>query len=480
MNGVVGLWGYGMVIKVKEEEGQEVEELRIIVPSPNSGWQDEFVRCVVKRQAVKAGRQSGKTFGASIKAVDAFLGTCWKCLGEGCGECDNTGRTEPKRVLYAAPTAEQLGQFWYEVCDALGPGIEAGQFKKDETEHTIEYPGTNIMIKAKTAWNANTLRGGNWEVLILEEYQLMNEDTWTDVGVPMLLLSDGVAIFIFTPPSLKSEGVSKAKDPRHASKLFKRALADKGGRYKTFHATSFDNPDLSREALKEIGADMSDDTYRREILAEDDEVEKSWVVYSKFNYEMCKLKRFTIPDNWPVLAGQDFGTANPAALFVAQVRLPLPVTAPTYLRYGDYVAFAEYCPGAGYSAQQHVDRFREILGNLKLERAVGGNVTTEEETRQLYRRFMWPVTAPHITSVKMQVDRAINVVEQNQLYVFEDLYYFLGQLSSCMWALDTENKATNKIKDEAKYHLLACLRYLATLLEPRRSSVMDEMPVWSY
>lgn len=459
-----------MVVEVEEQE-----RVKIDVPKPNSEWQDGFVRSIVKRQVVKAGRQSGKTFGVSIKASLAFLGVCWKCLGSGCVDCDNTGKTSAKRVLYAAPTAEQSDMFWYEVVTILQPGIDEGVFKKDETERTIEQVGTNVVLKAKTAWNANSLRGGNWDVLILEEFQLQNEDVWTDVGVPMLLLSDGVAIFIFTPPSLKSEGISKAKDPRHASKLYKKALADKTGRYETFHATSHDNPALDMGALSEITTDMSEDTYRREIMAEDDEIESSWLVFSKFDSGLCKVKRFVIPDNWPVFTGHDFGSANPAALFVAQVRLPLPANVPPYLRYGDYVAFREYCPGAGYSAQQHIDKYRDTLGKnddgsprLKLARAVGGNVTTEEETRQLYRKMGWYIEAPAITKVNLQVDRVLAIIEQNQLYIFEDLHQLLGQIASCMWIIDPETRqSTNKIRNESRYHLGACLRYLATVLSPK-------------
>jgi len=294
-----------MVVKVAEE--QEAQKVGIKIPKPNSEWQDKFVRCTAKRQVVKAGRQSGKTFGVSIKASLAFLGVCWKCLGAGCVECDNTGKTGAKRVLYAAPTTEQTNMFWYEVVDALQPGIDAKAFKKDETEQTIEVIGTNVILKAKTAWNANTLRGGNWDVLILEEFQLMNEDTWTDVGAPMLMLSDGVAIFIFTPPSLKNEGVSKAKDPRHASKLYKKAAADETGRYEAFHATSFDNPALQDVALNEIGKDMSADTYRREILAEDDEIETSWLVYGKFDDTLCKIKRLRYRKNGRFIRAMTLG-----------------------------------------------------------------------------------------------------------------------------------------------------------------------------
>ena len=94
----------------------------------------------------------------------------------------------------------------------------------------------------------------NMQCLILDEYQLMNEDTWEVVGAPMLLDNNGDAIFIYTPPSLHSVGTSKARDPRHAAKLFNKAkdleLSNKeeSSRWATFHATSQDNPIISSSA----------------------------------------------------------------------------------------------------------------------------------------------------------------------------------------------------------------------------------------
>jgi len=460
-----------------EVEEQKVTTISFDIPKPYKGKQDEFVRCVAKRQATKAGRRGGKTYAVAIKHALAFLGRCWACLGEGCVLCDNTGRVRQKRSLYAAPTAEQVGKFWFEITSALMPGIEAGVFKKDETEHIIEIPRTEIRIKAKTAWNASTMRGDWGDIVTMEEYQLWNEDAWQDVVQHMLLDTDGTAIFIFTPPSLKSEGVSKAKDPRHASKLFNRALEDTTGRWATFHYTSYDNPYLSQEALEELttSGDMSADSYRREILAEDDEIESSWLVYGKFDDNSQIIKRFTIPDSWNVYSGHDFGEANPAALFIAQVKLPLPDGAPAYLRYGDYVVFSEYAPGAS-SAEQHIDKFKEILGEKNLSRAVGGNVTTEEQTRQLYQKLGWNIRAPEVTKVNLQIDRAISLIENRQVYVFEDLHQFLEQVHNCMWIVDIETKkATNKIKDEARYHMLACWRYIATALAVKRLNQESEM-----
>ena len=88
----------------------------------------------------------------------------------------------------------------------------------------------------------------------------------------MLLDNNGDAVFIYTPPSLKSRSVSKANDPQHAAKLYKKAMALQNGgstRWAAFHFNSMDNPHLSKDALDEIVSDMSSLSYRMEILAED-------------------------------------------------------------------------------------------------------------------------------------------------------------------------------------------------------------------
>lgn len=202
-----------------------------------------------RRKVIRAGRRGGKTTGMAIYAVEQFL----------------AGR----RVLYAAPTADQLGAFWRHVVRFLQDAIDKKVFVKNETEHTIDLLGTEQRIRAKTAWNSDTLRGDYADVLILDEFQLMSEDTWNTVGAPMLLDNDGDAIFIYTPPSLHSRSTSKANDPQHAAKMYRKAQADTTGRWATFHFKSADNPHISADALAEITKDMTALAYRQEILAED-------------------------------------------------------------------------------------------------------------------------------------------------------------------------------------------------------------------
>lgn len=192
-------------------------------------------------------------------------------------------------MLYATPTQDQIARFWFEVTTALAEPVAAKVFYKNETKHIIGLPeveshiinlrdnptegdgvpGMEARIRAKTAWNADTLRGDFADLLILDEYQLMSEDAWELVGAPMLLDNDGDAVFIYTPPSAISRSVSKARDKMHAAKFYKKAEQDTTGRYQVFHFTSHDNPHISEEALAEIVKDMTERAYNQEIMAQD-------------------------------------------------------------------------------------------------------------------------------------------------------------------------------------------------------------------
>ncbi|MCP4263649.1 MAG: DNA-packaging protein [Planctomycetes bacterium] len=220
----------------------------VTIPRPHEK-QRLFIEHPAKRKIVRAGRRGGKTVGMAIMAAEMFL--------------------KEKRVLYAAPTQDQIDRFWTEITKAFSEPIRAGAYYKNETRHIIEVRGTENRVRAKTAWNADTLRGDYADVLILDEYQLMDETAWSEVGAPMLLDNNGDAIFIYTPPSLHSRSTTKARDPRHAAKLWIKADEDESGRWAAFHFTSHDNPHISAEALADIKQDMTALAIRQEINAED-------------------------------------------------------------------------------------------------------------------------------------------------------------------------------------------------------------------
>lgn len=416
----------------------ETKEITVTTRLPHPK-QQEFIDSPAKRKIVRAGRRGGKTVGVAIADIDAFL--------------------DGKRVLYTAPTSEQTDSYWYEVVRALRPLIDTGVYKLNETERFIEKIGTQNRIKAKTAYNANTLRGDYADKITFDEWQLTAEDAWEDVGAPMLLDNNGDATFIYTPPSLKSSGISRARDPRHASKMFKDASQDTTGRWAAFHFSSFDNPHLSREALDDITIDMSRDSYLKEILAEDDESQASLLVYGAFNEHINLIERFEIPRSWFVYVGHDFGSANPAALFIAQD----PST-------GFFYCFNEYSPPSGKSTFQNVQEFTRIAEGYNIVQRVGGS-HQEEEIRQGYGSQGWPIAEPYITKVNVQVDRVKGLIEKNKVFIFNDMHRLVEQINTCMWKLDEMGKPTNEIKDEKRFHLLACLRYVCSIFKPESDRV---------
>jgi len=194
-------------------------------------------------------RRGGKTEGVAIRNVEKFL--------------------SGKRVLYAAPTSDQLGRWWTVVTRALAEPLAAKIFRKNETEHLIELVGTEQRLRGKTAWNADSLRGDYADDLTLDEWQLMDEEAWDVVGAPMLLDNNGDSLWFYTPPSLHSRSTSKATDKGWITKFVKKHANDPKGRWEIFSFTSHDNPYISKQALEDITEDMSATAIRQEIDAED-------------------------------------------------------------------------------------------------------------------------------------------------------------------------------------------------------------------
>ena len=211
-------------------------EVQVYLPSYHER-QQAFAGSPAKRKVIVAGRRGGKTTAAARMAVEGLL----------------AGR----RILEAAPTADQTTALWDKCKAWLSEPIRAGVIYKNETDRLLEMKATGGRIRAKTAWDADTLRGDYADLLILDEYSLMNPSAWNEVGAPMLLDNDGDAVFIFTP-----------KRKNHAFALYGRAVGDTSGRWGAWHFTSLDNPHLSKAALGEITQDMTADAYKQEILAQ--------------------------------------------------------------------------------------------------------------------------------------------------------------------------------------------------------------------
>lgn len=246
------------------------------MPTPHIK-QAAFLESTAKRKVVVAGRRGGKTTGVAMLAVDKAL----------------AGR----RVLEAAPTADQTGAFWEATKSYLAEPISAKKIYKNETDRLLIFPNEG-RIRCKTAFDADTLRGDYADLLILDEYSLMHPSTWDEVGAPMLLDNDGDGVFIGTP-----------KRKNHFFAMYQRAISDTTGRWAGWHFTSHDNRYLSRAALAEITADMTEDAYKQEIMAQF--LDNEGAVFR--NIAACMGAPPATPEQHPghnLVAGVDWGKQN--------------------------------------------------------------------------------------------------------------------------------------------------------------------------
>ncbi len=198
-------------------------------------------------------------------------------------------------------------------------------------------------------------------------------------------------------------------------------------------------------------------------------------IYSAFDERVCLIDRFPIPPNWLVYSGHDFGGANPAALFYAQD----PGT-------GNFYLFHEYLPGAGRSTYEHSEQFKKIIG-LKADgkpaynviKRVGGS-HQEDEIRQGYGAHGWTINEPKINKVETQIDKVIGLHQLNKVFVFRDCTHYLDEKRSFSRELDERGLPTEKIADEARFHLMAAERYILSDFTPETVTAGEALPVWRY
>lgn len=206
-----------------------VEKLGIPRPYP---LQREIMQHPARFKVVCAGRRAGKTTMAAEMAL----------------ECMYNGR----KALLSSATQDQSDQFWDYVKEWTSGEKDV---YKNENRRIMNYGRGQIRVK--TGRDPDVLRGGDCDLLVLDECALLLEETWYKVGQPMLADRNGFAVFISTP-----------RRRNWFYELYMKAKNDETGQWKAWNFSSHLNPHLSAEAMKALAQDMNEDDYKQEILAE--------------------------------------------------------------------------------------------------------------------------------------------------------------------------------------------------------------------
>lgn len=211
--------------------------LRLKLPAPYP-LQREIIDAPYKRKVVVAGRRAGKTHLAALMASERFL--------------------RGQRVLIGSLTQRQSDIFWFKIRRWLAPLFALKLVTKNEVTRTID--GTAIglgLIHVRTASQPDHIIGDNYDLIIFDECALLDPLTWFQAAQPMLIDTDGDALFI--------------SSPRRKNWFYKLYLKGKDGdntRWHSWKFTSYANPHLSKELINELKEDMPGDIYEQEILAE--------------------------------------------------------------------------------------------------------------------------------------------------------------------------------------------------------------------
>ncbi len=171
------------------------------------------------------------------------------------------------------------------------------------------------------------------------------------------------------------------------------------------------------------------------------------VIYDSFDEQVCRIKRFAIPKEWPRYVGQDFGPNNTAALWYAQD----PVTGWLYL-------YREYLEG-GLSAFDHAQKFKQLSGGENIIRRTGG-AHAEQGWRDAFTSAGWPMVEPRLHEVEAGINRVYGWHQTNRLFIFDDLHGYLDEKMSYSRKLDDDYQPTEEIDNKSRYHLMDAERYL--------------------
>jgi hypothetical protein len=211
-----------------------LNSLTLALPRPTP-LQSRILASTAKRRVICCGRRAGKTHLGALMAAQTLL--------------------KRQKVLIASTSQDQSDVFWRYTKKWLAPLFRGGLAKRNETKREVEFG--DGLLKVKTGRDADVLRGFDADLLILDECAYLEPEAWYEVGAPMMADRNGTAVFLSTPVRKNWFFV-----------LYQRAVADATGRWAAYHATTLDNPHLSREAVAELVGDMTEDAYRQEILAE--------------------------------------------------------------------------------------------------------------------------------------------------------------------------------------------------------------------
>ena len=358
----------------------------------------------------------------------------------------------PGRYWIIAPEYTQAKSIYWRdlVSEYVPPGII---IKKNDNELILEImsavPGKSSIIEFKGSDREDKLRGAGLKGVVLDEYAFQKEYVWDKVVGPMLVQTNGWAIFITTP-----NGVSN-----HFKKFWDTAVAMEaaGEDWKTFHFTSYDNPLIKRENLDAERARLTEEFFTQEYMAEF--AKFTGLIYTAFD-EKVHVRDFEVDEHWSFYRALDFGATDPDAVPFIGVD-----------RDGTIYIFDEI-----YINDLFTSDLAELIKQKSAHRYFIASYADSAGKQQImdlgqYGIYCTPVKknerAPGASNqgwIAGGINRVQQLLKERKIVVHPRCVGFIKEIMSYSWRKDRTGEAVN-IPEDRNNHLMDAFRYFVMMYQ---------------
>lgn len=169
-------------------------------------------------------------------------------------------------------------------------------------------PGKTSIIEFKGSDREDSLRGVGLNGVVMDEYAFQQPYVWDKIISPMLVQTDGWALFITTP-----NGVANHFKPFWDNAVSLEAAGSKD--WATFHFTSYDYRGPKWEKMHEnLDAErlrLTPEFFAQEYMA--DFAKFTGIIFTEFD-DKRHIQDFEIDENWTFYRSIDFGATDPTAV----------------------------------------------------------------------------------------------------------------------------------------------------------------------
>jgi phage terminase large subunit-like protein len=168
-----------------------------------------------------------------------------------------TAKRSASRFGYIAPFRVQAKMIAWDYVKRFSGVIPGVRF--NEQELSVTFPNGSL-IRLFGADNPDSLRGGYWDGVVLDEVAQIKPDVWQEILRPALADRGGWATFIGTP-----KGINLFKD------IYDKALSEvhnKNGDWWVSLKTIDDTKALPESEIDEMQKSMSDRVWRQEMMCD--------------------------------------------------------------------------------------------------------------------------------------------------------------------------------------------------------------------